>query len=288
MTDLLAMAIGGAVADLIIAVYLGVRRYRTHHRVPHRKLRAAAKARRKLAAGISTPSMRPAAGPSTTHRGSAGASGVEPHPATGLPGTGPVAGPGLQASRPGRGVTAPQPAPRFHSGGHVHGRGSQLRTAVEAARRDPASATADAESQPAPGPQRGTLPGAGLNLRASHSARRGSAASPASGEPQPAPGSSSVHPGAGPELHADAAWIRAQAGQAGLNLRTKIQVWPPQPELIRDSAVTSSSVESQPAPGPLAGCGPQAGGRCRAPDMAPVATGAVSPSLAAPANRSAA
>jgi hypothetical protein len=89
MTDLLAVAIGGAVADLIIAVYLGVRRYRAHHRVPHRKLRATAEVRGKPAPGFHAPCTAPAAGPElrarlTARRGSAEAlASMEPQPAPG-------------------------------------------------------------------------------------------------------------------------------------------------------------------------------------------------------------
>ncbi|MBP2323229.1 HAMP domain-containing protein [Kibdelosporangium banguiense] len=103
LTDLLAVAIGGAVADLIIAVHLSVRRYRTHHRVPHRKLRARAEARGKPATGSPAPCGAPAAGPElrvdrAARRGSADPpASVEPQPAPGPsslsnPGAGPQAG----------------------------------------------------------------------------------------------------------------------------------------------------------------------------------------------------
>src|SRR5687767_4616241 len=102
MTDLLAVAIGGAVADLIIAVYLSVRRYRAHHRVPHRKLRATAEARGKPATGSPAPRTAPAAGPElraggAARRGSADPlASMEPQPAPGP----------SSALNPGAGLTA--------------------------------------------------------------------------------------------------------------------------------------------------------------------------------------
>jgi hypothetical protein len=115
--------------------------------------------------------------------GSAGAIGIEPHPAAGLPGTGPVAGPELQVGD-------------------------------SCLDRDSFYLPKRKESRPAPRSlDDSSSLGAGTELQAGDSLDRDSAVATPSDESQPASGTSSAHPGAGPESQTA---VAAPDGDGGL------------------------------------------------------------------------